>query len=365
MRYLLHLDLDMYFAAVELRAQPQYRHEPVIVGNKNARITRKGVVQTANYIAREYGIHSGMSMHEALNRCPQAKIIREQGDQYRPTSRRIMAILKSYDVPVRVTSIDEAYMDLTPICSSFAEGGIIGKLLKSQIYEQEQLTCSIGIGPTLKVAKMSSDYDKPDGLTVVRPDRLHEFFRTRSLRDIPGIGKVSAQKLKNKGFSSCENLVDRSRYELVELLGSTGDFLYRVFRGKTTNVLRERGERKSISHERTFHGEPGDIATYTEKLEYLLDKTIHTLQVEGFLAKTLTVKIRFNGFDTITRSSSLQVPTSSKEIFEQLLTDLTVPYLHDERGIRLLGVGVSNLSRVQRQQTSLTQYFPGSSIPQH
>ena len=360
-RYLLHMDVDYFFAQVELLGNPELNGLPLIVGNPNARQTGRGVVLTCTYEARTFGIRSGMAMNEALKRCPEATIVSPSQGVYGKISTSIMNILQSYGLPMRKAGSDEAYIDITPIIDrnkkSFPQINSFAKDLKSRIFKQEKLTVSVGIGPTLKIAKIGSDYQKPDGITIVDQSSLKSFFDKITLIKIPGIGGKTAAVLKRKGFEHCRDLINRSEDHLIELFGSWGEYLFKVFRGETTNRIRARGERKSVSHSRTFIGKPHDIQKYTEVLDNLFDSSYEGLINAGFHTKTVDLRIRFNDFHTITRSKSLPAVTQSRELLYQVTYEVVKTYFTDDRGIRLLGIGFSNLEKLDEAQTDLNDFF--------
>jgi DNA polymerase-4 len=355
-RMLLHLDLDAFYAAVEIRENPELHGKKLIVGNKNARLTGRGVVLTCSYEARVYGVRSGMSMLEALKRCPDAEISREASDEYKPTSMRIMNFLKEFKTPISITSIDEAYMDITNLANTYTEAFYLAKFIQTQIYQMEHITCSIGIGPTLKIAKIGSDYKKPKGITVVTPNKIRDFLFDQKLTNIPGIGKVTGERLAKKGYLKCGDLIDHYESELVDLLGEYGSYLWKVFHGQTTNVIKKRGTRKSISHERTFHGKPQEFDKYNKYLMTLFNKTYDELIRKKMAVRTLTIKVRYNGFDTITRAFSLPTSTIDRDAIFSKLQEISKKYFVDPRGIRLLGVRFSNLVK-QNENENLDNFF--------
>ena len=357
-RILAHLDLDMFYASVEIRENPDLSGKPLIVGNPNARKTKKGVVLTCSYEARKFGVRSGMPMIEALQRCPEAVISSSSRSKYSQISKNIMSILHELDIPIKITSIDEAYLDLTDITQNYTEAGYIAKIIKEEIFNKEKITCSIGIAPTLTIAKMASDYNKPDAVTVVSPNLVHSFFSTLDLTKIPGIGKKSGARFKSRGIENCAPLFNKSRQDLVTLLGGYGNHLFDLFNCRTRNYIRNGRKRKSISHERTFHGKPGDLLTYESIINNLFERTFSSLVNKKFLTKTVSVKLRFNDFETITRAKSFEKFTDDMDELFLVVKELTEDFLKDPRGLRLIGVGFSNLLHTPNYEpTSITNYF--------
>ncbi|MHA2503582.1 MAG: DNA polymerase IV [Candidatus Kariarchaeaceae archaeon] len=349
----LHLDIDYFFAQVEILKNPELKGKPVIVGHTEARKDGRGVVLTCSYEARVFGVHSGLAMKIALDRCPDAIIVKSDYQEYKERSNKIMNILRNLEVPMRQAGIDEVYLDLTPICDDYQQAVKLAADIKQEIIDEVQLTVSIGIAPTLKLAKIGSDYNKPDGVTIITHNTLESIFDKLALTKIPGIGKKTAERLKKKGFVTCDQIFHRSKSDLINLLGSSGEYFYRLVHGETTNRIVPRGERKSVSHSRTFVGDPGDIERSMEYFDKLFDSTYETLIKEEFSTKTVTATVRFNGFDTITRSQSIPHYTTERATLRSMAFQLIEPHLSDERGIRLLGVGFSNLKKRDALQTSL------------
>ncbi|MCY3412636.1 MAG: DNA polymerase IV [Candidatus Heimdallarchaeota archaeon] len=356
-RIIAHIDLDMFYAAIVLRDDPTLRGFPLIIGNPNARETKRGVVLTATYEARKYGVHSGMSMAEALKRCPQAIIRRSDYEKNKEASETIMNYLKSFNLPIRIASIDEAYIDITNRCSDFHEAFVFVKEIQQWIYDKVKLTVSIGVAQTKIIAKIASDFNKPNAVTVVTPTGYEEFFHGLKISIIPGIGKVAFKRFEALGYTTCGQLYQMDRHQLKLAVGSAGDFLYDVFHGNTSSDLSTRGERKSISHETTFHSDAKDIPLYIEKIEYIFSKTYNELIIKQLYCKTVTVKIRFRGFDTITRSKTLPNPTNDREKLYQAMFELYEEHLIDPRGIRLLGVKFSQFAQLSDEIVPLVEFF--------
>jgi DNA polymerase IV (DinB-like DNA polymerase) len=363
-RFMLHMDIDYFYAQVEILKDPDLKSLPLIVGNPSAKETGRGVVLTCSYEARKFGIRSGMAMNEALNRCPDVTIVKSNHSEYREISQAIMLILQDYKLPMRKAGSDEAYLDITSKIKKdgdvYSQAEQFAQRIKKDILNAVNLTVSIGIGPTTKIAKIASDFNKPDGIKIVLHDKLEEFFTGLPLIKIPGIGSKTSKRLEERGYTNCDQLLNRSKRELIEILGSWGDYLFRVLRGETTNRILPRGERKSISHERTFIGKPGDLVTYQEIIEKLFELTYTGLVKEEFMTKTVDLKIRFNDFETFSRSKSIPNSTQSKSTLFNIVQEIVTPYLEDARGLRLLGVGFSNLEKIDMSQTHLDDWFEGS-----
>lgn len=356
-KIIAHIDIDMFYAAVILRTNPELRGKPLIIGNPSARETRRGVVLTCSYEARKFGVHSGMPMSEALRRCPQAIIMKSNYEDNKKTSTNIMNYLKTFNVPIRVASIDEAYLDITDLVTDIRDAYPLTKKIQKWIYEHEKITVSIGVAHTKIIAKIASDYRKPEAVTIVTLSGLEEFFSDLKLSKIPGIGKVMYHKLDKMGFNNTGQLISMGLTEMKSSVGSIADFLYRIFNAETSADLTSRSERKSISHETTFHGTPHDIPKYLEKIDYVFQKTLNELGSKNLIAKTITVKIRFNGFDTITRSKTLFNYTNDKGSIYKTMLNIALPHFDDSRGIRLIGFKLSQFKNASLVQSSLIDFI--------
>ncbi len=354
----MHIDIDMFYAQVEILLNSELKGKPLVVGNPRARITKRGVVLTSSYEARKFGVKSGMPMIEAIKLCPQVEIVKPRYNLYRQISSKVMDILKSYNLPLKITSIDEAYMDVSSIVDNYDDANKFAIEIKSKIKTSEGLTVSIGIGPTLTIAKIASDYNKPDGIKLVKPNELDAFFSDLPLIKIPGIGKKSYERLKARGYSYGKDLMNYSYDEIIQLLGNTGNYIYRVMHAKTTNTIGvNHGKRKSISNESTFIGKPGDINYYMQKVYYLFDRSFNRLLKGNWYTHTVNIKIRFNDFKTITRSKSIDAFTQDRDILREITINLIKPYLKDKRGLRLIGIGFSNIKHVKNKYVPLEEFF--------
>lgn len=347
----LHLDLDAFFAAVEQRDKPSLRGKPVVVGGVGGR----GVVATASYEARRFGVRSAMSTREARARCPHAAYLSGRFEAYRATSRAVMAVLREVSPLVEPLSLDEAYVDLArsdspdlpdlevPTVAAFAEA------LRERVREATGgLTASVGLGSSKLIAKIASDLDKPDGLVVVAPGTELDLLRPMPAGIIPGVGPATVERLRRAGLRTVRDLEQASIEELVSLLGRAhGEGLHRLARAEDDRPVVAEREAKSVSVESTYE---------TDLMERRVLESIVTRQateVAGRLAKgglsgrTVTLKVRLHDFTTLSRSSTLPEPTDSPGTIGRLARAL-IDELIDQQvtagGVRLLGVGVSGLA---------------------
>jgi DNA polymerase-4 len=340
----LHLDLDAFFAAVEQRDKPSLRGKPVIVGGVGGR----GVVSTASYEARVYGVRSAMSSREARSRCPHAAFLSGRFHAYRDTSERVMALLRSASPLVEPLSLDEAFVDLAradlpdltvPTVTAFAEE------LRARVVEVTGgLTASVGIATSKFVAKIASDLDKPDGLVVVPPGTERDLLRPMNVTVIPGVGPATSERLRRVGIHTVSELEPVSEDELVRLLGrANGQWLYHLARAEDDRPVVAEREAKSVSVEGTYDTDLTDRRLMEGLLTRQAADVAGRLRKHGLSGRTVTIKVRLHDFTTLNRSSTLTSPTDSPatigRLARALLTDLDT-----SGGVRLLGVGVSGLA---------------------
>lgn len=340
-RIIMHLDLDAFFAACEERER-NISGKPVVVGADPKQGKGRGVVSTCNYSAREYGIHSGMPISIAYRKCPEAIFLGVNFPLYISVSSSIMDIVKKYSNAFEQTSIDEAYLDVTERTKgSYANAEEIAKKIKEEIENKEKLTCSIGIGPNKLIAKTASDYNKPNGLTIVRPYKAKTFLEKLEIRKLYGIGKKGEQVLKELGINTIGNLAAYDVKKLAEIFGSWGYELHQFAQGIDERPVEESYTIKSISREHTFEQDTDDAKTINDVLEAIAQEIYDEIKQYKISFKTVTVKIRYEGFETHTKSKTVK-PSDKLSIIRDVSKELIKPYLKG-RKIRLVGIRVSNL----------------------
>jgi len=340
----LHLDLDAFFAAVEQRDKPSLRGKPVIVGGVGGR----GVVATASYEAREYGVHSAMSTREARARCPHAAFLSGRFHAYRDTSRAVMAALREASPLVEPLSLDEAFVDLAAAdlddhdvesVTAFAER------LRRQVYDVSGgLTASVGIGTSKFIAKVASDLDKPDGLVVVPPGTEQDLLRPMKVTVIPGVGPATAERLRRAGVHTVADLEAVTEDELVRLVGKAhGRGLYELARARDDRPVVAERETKSVSEEGTYEDDLTDRRLMEGLLTRQARNVAERLRKHGLSGRTVTIKVRLHDFTTLSRSSTLVSPTDDAAVIGRTARALLAD-LDTSGGVRLLGVGVSGLA---------------------
>ncbi|HFE53135.1 MAG TPA: DNA polymerase IV [Bacteroidetes bacterium] len=358
-RVILHLDMDAFFAAVEEMDNPSLRGKPVVVGADPKGGRGRGVVSTANYEARKYGIHSAMPISEAYRRCPHAVFLPVRGHRYAEISRQIMAILRQYTPLVEPLSIDEAFLDLTHTLRIHGDPVAVAREIKSRIRrEVGDLTASIGIAPNKFLAKIASDLEKPDGLVVVGEDQIEAFLWPLPVSRLWGVGKKTQPVLEALGIRTIGHLARFPKEELVERFGSFGAHLWELAHGVDDRPVVPASEAKQVSREHTFEQDVGDLEVVERTLLALVDRVTRTLRDEGVRGRTVTLKIRLEDFSTFTRSRTLSEPTDRFAVVAEVARDLLHRFRREGKRVRLIGVGVSNLERGARQLSLFDEKEP-------
>ncbi len=343
---ILHVDMDAFFVSVELLARPELRGKPVVVGG---RPDQRGVVSAASYEARKFGIHSAMPLRTAARLCPHAVFLDGHHEKYSEWSDRVASMLARFSPIVEMVSIDEAYLDLAgterlhgpPLAAA-------DKLLRS-ITQTTSLPCSGGLATTRLVAKVASELAKPRGLVWVAPGMEARFLAPLPIRKIPGIGEVTERALRALGIETVEQLASHSQEKLEKIFGQWGDALYRKARGGDAYEFLIDAEPKSISHNHTFGEDTDNVQELESLLSHLSQKACKRLREAGLSSRTLTLTIRYAGFETHTRSKTLQDPARLDNDIFAIFLELFREHRDTQRKVRLLGVALSGLSHGAEQ----------------
>jgi DNA polymerase IV len=347
---LAHLDLDAFFAAVEELENPELRTKPLVVGGDPH---GRGVVATANYVARGFGIHSAMSAAEAIRRCPQAVFVRPRHSVYREYSRHVWSTVRGIVPTLEQTGIDEGYLDLGEIASGFLEARVVAEAVRTAVRAATSLTCSIGVAPCKVVAKIGSDARKPGGLTVVVPGQEATFLAQFDVRRLPGVGPKAEERLRAAGVQTIGALAALDDEDVCRLLPrSVGKVLRDRARGIDPRGLEFGVERISISVENTFDRDLVDRERLHDELRGMATEVASHLRSRGQTARTVTTKLRYADFSIRSRSTSLDVGIDDPAQIGDLACRLLDRGLRDRPGaLRLVGVGVSGL--VEYRQLAL------------
>jgi DNA polymerase-4 len=339
---LAHLDLDAFFAAVEELESPALRTQPLVVGGDPR---GRGVVATANYVARRFGIHSAMSAAEALRRCPHAVFVRPRHTLYREYSQHVWSTVRGIVPTVEQTGLDEGYLDLGGVADDFLEARVVAEAVQTAVRAATSLTCSLGVAPCKVVAKVGSDARKPGGLTVVVPGQEAAFLAPFDVRRLPGVGPKAEARLRPAGVETVGALAALSDEQLRRLLpGSVGVALRDRARGIDPRGLELDVQRVSISSENTFERDVVDREWLHGELRRQAGEVAASLQRRGEVARTVTTKLRYADFSIRSRSTSLEHGIDDPETIGDLACRLLDRGLRDRPGaLRLVGVGVSGL----------------------
>jgi len=354
-RVIFHLDMDAFYASIEQRDDPRLRGKPVIVGSPP---TQRGVVCAASYEARKFGVRSALPSATAGRLCPKGIFVRPRMDHYREESRRIMEIVAQTGAIVELMSIDEAYLDLSANCQaatlddSLQKAVPLGQALKQRIWAGRQLTATIGIASNKLLAKIASDHQKPDGLTVITDGQKVQFLRPLPVRTLYGVGKVTEQVLNQAGISTIGDLQDYPG-DLRALVGSFGPKLKQFAVGEDDRPLEIGDEIKSISGEETFLQDTDDRKILRHCLKEQASDIVKKLKHRQLAAHTVQVKVRYSDFSTLTRQISVEEPIAEAAEIYRLACFLLAKEKLVHRPLRLLGLGVSNLREPTTQQLAL------------
>ena len=337
-----HLDLDAFFAAVEMLEDPSLRRKPLVVGGDPH---GRGVVATANYVARRYGIHSAMSCAEALRRCPEAVFLRPRHTLYRDYSRAVWTAIREVVPTVERTGLDEGYLDLGEVAADFLSARRVAEAVQAAVSGATALTCSLGVATTKVVAKVASDRRKPGGLTVVRPGREAAFLAPFDVRLLPGVGPRAEERLRAAGVPTIGALAALDDAQLRRLLrGKVGTMLRDRARGIDPRELDTQVERISISTEETFERDIADRDQLHAELRRMSARLAEHLSKQGEAARTVTTKVRYPDFSIRSRSSTLAAGLDTGDAIGDVACALLDRALADRPGpLRLVGVGLSNL----------------------
>ncbi|BCE00343.1 DNA polymerase IV [Marinicellulosiphila megalodicopiae] len=347
MKKFIHIDMDCFFAAVEMQKRPELKNVPMAIGGSKL---RRGVIATCNYPARAFGVHSAMATANALRVCPQLVLVPGSMKEYSRISAQIMSILRTFTDQVEVVSVDEAFLDVTDCSLHNGSATLIAQDIRAEIFKQTGLTASAGVAPVRFIAKIASDENKPNGQCVVTPDQLDGFVLNLPLKKIPGVGKVTQEKLANMGLHTCADIREKNLNFMIDKFGKFGLSIWHKSHGIDNRGLSFNRERKSIGVEHTL---AEDITTYEQCCD-CLDNLLLRLN-ERMESKsqqticTLGVKLKFNDF----KSTSVEQKANqlSTGLFKQLL--LQAFYRKAERSIRLVGIFVNLPSGELNKQLEL------------
>jgi DNA polymerase-4 len=350
-RQIIHVDMDAYYASIEQRDNPNLVGKAVIVGGDPK---QRGVVSAASYEARKFGVHSAMPMSQAIRLCPDAIVLPVRMKRYVEFSQQIHAIFQQFTPQIEPISLDEAFLDVTGSIRLFGSAEKIGRAIKNQIKEQLGLVASVGIAPNKFLAKLASDLDKPDGFVVIPEKNKQQILDPLSVSRIWGIGRVTEKALKSKGIHTIEQLRRAQPEILRSILGDQTPHILRLAQGVDNREVESNREAKSISSEQTFTTDIADKDILLDVLLHQVEDVAQRLRLNDLEAKTITLKLRYDDFRTVTRSATFDHPTNVTKILWHKAEQVFLKWHKKSAGaLRLLGFGVSGLKKAGSGQHQL------------
>jgi len=339
-RKIIHVDMDAFFASVEQLDHPELKGKPIAVGGSRER----GVVAAASYEARKFGVRSAMPSKRAYQLCPKITFVKPRFDRYKAISDQIREIFHDYTDLVEPLSLDEAYLDVTSNKKGLTSATLIAKEIRKRIYDEIGLTASAGISINKFLAKVASDYNKPNGITLIGPEKVHEFLKQLPIKDFFGVGKVTAKKMEDLGIYRGSDLLEWSKEGLSLKFGKSGAYYYHMVRGQDNRPVNPHRIRKSLGAERTFDEDITDTTEMMQRLQKIGEEVQRRLEKSEKEGKTLTLKVKFKDFTQITRSFTKEGKIVGLEeimsFTERLL--LEIDWSIYPKGVRLLGITLSN-----------------------
>jgi len=335
--------MDAFYASVEQRDRPELRGKPVAVGG---RPESRGVVAAASYEARVFGVRSAIPMSRAVRLCPQLEIVRPDFQKYRAVSQQIFAIFRSVTPLVEPLSLDEAYLDVTENVWSEPLGMNVAKRVKELILAETQLTASAGVAPNKFLAKIASGWRKPNGLTIVAPDRIESFLQKLPVDALWGVGPVTAKRLRDRGIERLIDVRAADPATLREAVGSMTDWLLQLARGEDDRAVTPNRASKSSSSECTYSHDLTDLDRMREEVAEMARDNAEWLATRGLVARTVTIKVRYEDFTTVTRSDT-RAPTNNLDAIQERAVQLLAKTDAGKRPVRLLGAGVTNFGETR------------------
>ncbi|SHM84160.1 DNA polymerase-4 [Chitinophaga jiangningensis] len=345
-RKIIHIDMDAFYASVEQRDNPLYRGKAIAVGGSPE--GRGGVIATASYEARKFGVRSAMPSKRAQQLCPHLIFVRPRFDVYKEVSRKIREIFSRYTDLIEPLSLDEAYLDVTVDKLGIGSAIEIATQIKQAIKEELQLTASAGVSINKFVAKVASDLQKPDGLTFIGPSAIETFMEQLPVEKFHGVGKVTADKMKRMGLFTGADLKKLTEQQLLQHFGKVGAFYYRIVRGIDNREVQPHRETKSAGAEDTFPHDLTNVEDMHAELEKIAETVTKRLERHQLKGRTVTLKVKYNDFRQITRNQSFPYPINDYETILETAKQLLAGTLDQGQPIRLLGITLSNFGEVNQ-----------------
>lgn len=353
LRVIMHIDVNAFYSSVEQRENPALRGKPIIVGADPKGGRGRGVVAGCSYEARKYGVHSAQPISQAYRLCPDGVYLRPSFTLYEQVSEQVIDLLRQFTEKLEQISIDEAFIDVTEKVAIFDQAAVLASKIKNEIKEKTQLTCSIGIAPNKSVAKIASDFKKPDGLTIVPPEKVQEFLAPLPVTKISGIGKKSSEVLKKMDISTIGALAATHPSKLTEVFGKYGTRLWQVANGIDEEDVVTTYSIKSISSETTFDEDVADKGKIMEAFASLINDVHARALSQNMLFRTVGIKVRLEDFSTFTRAKTHTRYTNDRVVIEDCVRMLFDEFKTSRKMVRLVGVRVGNLKRADTSQETI------------
>ena len=353
LRKIIHIDMDAFFASVEQRDNPDFIGKPVAVGGSK----KRGVVAAASYEARKFGVYSAMPSVTARKKCPQLIFVKPRFEVYKSVSQDIRSIFQQYTDLIEPLSLDEAYLDVTENKKGLLSATEIAAEIKTKIKQKTGLTASAGVSINKFLAKIASDYDKPDGLFVIKPDKAQQFVEQLSIEKFFGVGKVTAVKMKSLGIRNGYDLKQWSKQELVQQFGKSGAYFFDVASGQDNRPVVAHRVRKSIGAESTFMEDKNTLDALMQSVQKIAQEVTQRVERQNSAGRTITLKIKFSDFNQITRSHSFMTAVSDYESIFSSAKYLLKEAFNEGMSVRLLGITLSNLDKDKEAVSQMTLDF--------
>jgi len=355
-RYIVHVDMDAFFAAVEQRDNSDYRGKPVIVGADPKEGKGRGVVAACSYEARKYGIHSALPISIAYRKCPQGIYLFPDGKKYARESAKVFEILRRFTPDVEPVSIDEAFLDITSSYHLFADTPQdTCRLIKFSIKEETGLTASIGMAPNKMTAKIASDLEKPNGFVMVNQEKLLDFLHPLSIERLWGVGEKTKKTFHEMGINTIGDIASQDLFQFTQRFGKHGEHIWKLASGIDPRDVKTVDMVKSVSNEHTFDKDTGDKKMVQDVIMQLSEKVSRRLRKADLKGQTITLKVRFEDFKTYTRAATIDQPTNYVEDIYSTTSHSLEGFYPEKKKIRLVGVGVSNMIKASYQPTLFEQ----------
>ena len=345
--------MDAFYASVEQRDNPELQGKPIAVGGGE----KRGVTTTASYEARKYGVKSAMPGYLAKSKCPDIIFVKPRFSVYKEVSQQIREIFQKYTDLVEPLSLDEAYLDVTINKKNIEYASEVAQEIRKKVFETTQLTCSAGVSYCKFIAKIASDINKPDGITIIKPKQAIPFLEKLSINRFYGVGKVTAKKMNQLGIFNGSDLKTHDRAFLSKHFGKSGSFYYDIVRGIDNRPVNTDNKRKSVGVEHTLNENISDVYKLKKELINLSEKLFKRIQVSKFQGRTITLKIKNAKFKIITRSKSILYPIDSIEIIQTISTQLLEDHFDEFDEVRLIGLNISNELNQTKQSNQIVLDF--------